>query len=241
MDRSSDTRSSAGTHYETLGVPMDAPLDVVRRAYRAHMRSLHPDSNRGSGAERLNLSRRLTQLSEAWRILSSADTRAEYDAGLVLSAEPLLPPPPAPQTARSRREAWVFGVRSQIVHLASRAGKSATQTLLLRDTRATRAEYDELVEELVARIAADTEARVRAARAAGAAPLDLGVAATLLGIRAVADELRRASSQHRTVIESMEADLLDRMWDVLAHELPITLTGALGGNPGVAKLLRSAG
>ena len=122
-----------------------------------------------------------------------------------------------------------------------RAGKSATQTLLLRDNRATRAEYDELVDGLVARIAADTEARVRAARAAGAAPLDLGVAATLLGVRAAADELRRASSQHRTVIESMEADLLDRMWDVLAHELPITLTSALGGNPGVAKQLRSTG
>lgn len=135
----------------------------------------------------------------------------------------------------------MFGVRAQIIHLTSRAGKSATQTLLLRPGRATRAEYDELVQDLVDRIAADTEARVRAARAAGAAPLDLGVAAALLGIRATADELRRSSTKHVTVVDSMEAELLDRMWDVLAHELTVSLTSALGGNPGISKMFRWAG
>lgn len=230
----------SGNHYDTLGVPADASLRIVRSAYRARMRALHPDATGVGNPD----TPRIAQLAEAWRVLGNPASRAEYDRELAryqsIPVAPLVPPPP-PQAARSRREAWVFGVRAQIIHLASRAGKSATQTLLLRSGRATRAEYEELVQDLVGRIAADTEARVRAARAAGASPLDLGVAATLLGIRAVADDLRRSATKRRTVIDSMEAELLDRMWDVLAHELPISLTSALGGNPGIAKIIRRAG
>lgn len=233
-------RTVSGTYYDTLGVPADAPVGVVRRAYRARMRALHPDATGVGNPD----TPRIAQLAEAWRVLGNPASRAEYDRELAryqsIPVAPLVPPPP-PQAARSRREAWVFGVRAQIIHLASRAGKSATQTLLLRSGRATRAEYEELVQDLVGRIAADTEARVRAARAAGASPLDLGVAATLLGIRAVADDLRRSATKRRTVIDSMEAELLDRMWDVLAHELPISLTSALGGNPEIAKIFRRAG
>ena len=234
----------SGSHYDVVGVPVDASIDVVRRAYRAKMRSLHPDSTGAVADTQL-----IAQLSNAWRVLGDPHRRATYDAQLatetplaaVDSAPGPVSPPPAPQAARSRREAWAFGVRAQIVHLSSRAGKSATQTLLLKSARAARAEYDELVDDLVGRIASDTEARVRAARAAGAAPLDLGVGATLLGIRAVADQLRRSAADRSTVIDVMEAELLDRMWDVLAHELPVGLTSALGGNPGVSKLLRQAG
>ncbi len=226
---------------------MDASFDVIRRAYRAKMRSLHPDSAGSDGNGQT-----IAQLSTAWRVLGDPAQRATYD--VQLEAEKLrqvtssqqshrapVPDQPAPQAARSRREAWVFGVRAQIVHLSSRAGKSATQTLLLKGRRAVRAEYDELVEDLVGRIASDAEARVRAARAAGVAPLDLGVGATLIGVRAVADQLRRSVAGHGTEIDIMEAELLDRMWDVLAHELPVGLTASLGGNPGVSKVLRQAG
>ena len=38
----------------------------------------------------------------------------------------------------------------------------------------------------------------------------------------------------------MAAELLDRMWDVLAHELPSQLTASLGGNPHVAQALGRA-
>lgn len=234
------------THYDALGIPVDASFEVVRRAYRARMRQLHPDS---SGVEDLD-THGIARLTSAWSVLRDPGRRRDYDDTLLTatatgSREPgpgrFVQPPPAPQAARSRREAWVLGVRAQIVHLSSRAGRSATQTLLLRNARAGRAEYDELVDELVQRIAMDTEARVRAARAAGAAPLDLGVGATLLGVRSVADQLRRSAAGHPTVIDVMEAELLDRMWDVLAHELPISLTSALGGNPGITRLLRAAG
>ncbi len=130
------------------------------------------------------------------------------------------------------------GVRAQISRLSAQAGKSATQTMLLRDSRGSRNDYERVVAALVDSISSDTEARVRAARAAGAAPLDLGAGATLLGIRAVADELRRNASRECTVEDVMAAELLDRMWDVLGHELPVSLTSALGGNPGIARHLQ---
>lgn len=227
----------APTHYEVLGVDPASTLDELRRAYRIRVRSLHPDA---TGAPASN-GQQLAAITRAWRILSDDARRRDYDDTLTMAAvagsRPIVPPPPAPQSTRSRREAWVLGVRAQIVRLASQAGRSATQTLLLRHPRGTRAAYGAVVERLVYDIAVDTEARVRAARAAGAAPLDLGVGATLIGIRAVADSLRRRAGDRLDNDQLMAAELLDRMWDVLAHELPVSLAGALGGNPDIARKL----
>ncbi len=125
----------------------------------------------------------------------------------------------------------------QIVRLSRLAGRSATQTLLLKHPRGTRSEYEQIVEHIVGGLARETEARVRAARAAGAAPLDLGVAATLVGIRALSANVRREAALGITEELMMTAELLDRMWDVLAHELTTTLTTSLGGNPHAARAL----
>jgi hypothetical protein len=97
--------------------------------------------------------------------------------------------------------------------------------------------YDSLLSLIVDDLVVDTEARVRAARAAGAAPLDLGVAATLIGVRTMADRIRRQASLGVSTELLMTAELLDRMWDVLAHELPTVLEVALGSNPNVARTL----
>ena len=174
-------------------------------------------------------------------VLSDSSRRAEYDESLAMIgvALPLVAqsptPQPPPAAGGSRRQAWVAGVQMQVVRLSRLAGRSSAQALLLKGPRAERAVYDELVEQIVGGLARETEARVRAARAAGAAPLDLGVASTLVGIRALADAVRRQSSLGVSPELLMTAELLDRMWDVLAHELPMTLTSALGGNPGVAR------
>ncbi len=92
---------------------------------------------------------------------------------------------------------------------------------------------DTIVEELLI----DTEARVRAARAAGTAPLDLGVASALIGLRSLADRLRRQSSLGISTDMVMAGHLLDRMWDVMAYELPTSLANRLGGNPAVSASL----
>ncbi len=215
--------------YELLDVPASCDLLTLRAAYRAKARELHPDVASG-GTESA-----MSAINDAWRVLSDPVRRADYDASLSAMAPtpPVVPPPPA--AAGGRRHAWVAGVQTQVIRLSSLAGRSSVQTLLLRAPRAERAVYDSIVEEIVRGLAQETEARVRSARAAGAAPLDLGVASTLVGIRALGDGVRRQSSLGLSPELMMTAELLDRMWDVLAHELPITLSNALGGNPGVAK------
>ncbi len=175
-------------------------------------------------------------LNDAWRVLSDPQRRGEYDE--ILGAAFTIPTPqPPPQSRRSRRDAWVAGVQAQVIRLSLLAGRSSVQTLLLRSPRAERAAYDAIVEMIVAELAEEIEARVRSARAAGTAPLDLGVAATLVGVRCLADRVRREASLGVTRELLMTAELLDRMWDVLAHELPISLNNSLGGNPQVARVL----
>lgn len=183
----------------------------------------------------------MVAINDAWRVLSDPSRRADYDESLdtvavadVVISQPATPQPP-PAAGGSRRQAWVAGVQMQVIRLSRLAGRSSVQTLLLKGPRAERAVYEEIVEQIVGGLARETEARVRAARAAGAAPLDLGVASTLVGIRALADAVRRQASLGVNAELLMTAELLDRMWDVLAHELPMTLTSSLGGNPGVAR------
>jgi hypothetical protein len=179
----------------------------------------------------------MAELNEAWRILSDAEQRKLYDEAVRPAKTPVATPQPAPQTQESRRRAWAIGVQGQIAKLSRLAGRSATQTLLIREPRAPRSHYEAVVEQLVIGLCEDTESRVRAARAAGATPLDLAVGATLVGVRTLADRIRRDASLGLTIETIMAAELLDRMWDVLAHELPVQLASALGGNPRVTRII----
>jgi curved DNA-binding protein CbpA len=225
------------TLYEVLGVEPKVSPEDLRAAYRAKARQSHPDLT-----QKPDSGHSMARVNDAWRILSDSDQRRLYDQTLRLKNPDVQPteifsPQPPPASASSRRNAWVAGVRAQIGRLASLAGRSATQTLLLHRPRATREIYDRLTDTLVTELMRDTEPRVRAARAAGTAPLDLGVAATLVGVRSLADQVRRDASHSVTPELMMTAELLDRMWDILAHELPSQLTTALGGNPAVASSL----
>ncbi len=239
---------AARSLYDVLGVTSSADGDTLRSAFRQRARVLHPDHG-GDATD-------MQELHEAWTVLSDPTRRAAYDRELERTAPSSRPgsttsttPPPtdAPTAARrpagsavrrtSRRQAWVAGVQAQIIRLSRLAGRSATQTMLIRGPRADRAGYEAVVADIVTALASDTEPRLRAARAAGAAPLDLGVAATLVGIRLEAERIRRETTTADDEV-LMRAELLDRMWDVLAHELPSGLTAQLGGNPDLARRLR---
>lgn len=227
------------TYYEILGVAPDCSFTELRKAYRRLAWERHPDV----AADAVPLA--MARVNEAWRVLSDSKRREEYDRTVIWRPTPsgdvFVRPqrrPSAPGSGPRRREAWVSGMQAQMARLARQAGRSATQTLLIRNPRGPRSDYELVVDDLVYLLSADAESRVRAARAAGTAPLDLGVAATLVGIRSVADSIRRQASLAVTRELLMQAELLDRMWDVLAHELPTPLTIALGGNPGVAKAVR---
>lgn len=238
--------------YDELGVPPTCSIDELRSAYRTKARALHPDvsNDPASGTK-------MAELNQAWHVLSDPSRRKLYDAEIGIGApsgdrwtdaasspgphssrqEPDPSPGASPNGRRSRRDAWVAGIQAQIARLSQLAGRSATQTLLLKNPRGQRSDYETVVELIVASLIEDTEPRVRAARAAGAAPLDLGVAATLIGIRTLADGVRRQSSLGVGQELMMTAELIDRMWDVLAHELTTTLEISLGGNPHVARAI----
>lgn len=239
------------TYYELFGVPPDCSFDDLRTAYRRLARERHPDV----AAPKPGLGT-MAELNEAWKVLSNEETRRRYDESVRVDVyqpgwAPFSPPQPpggghrrsggasSPATPGERRAAWAAGVRAQIARLSRLAGRSATQTMLIRHPRGPRSDYEVVVDEIVRKLADDVEPRVRAARAAGAAPLDLGVAATLVGIRSVADGVRRAASLETTTALLIEAELLDRMWDILAHELPVQLAAGLGGNPHVARAIDS--
>lgn len=227
------------TYYEILGVAPDCSFIDLRKAYRRLAWERHPDV-----ASQV-VPQAMARINEAWRVLSDTKRREEYDRRVTGRTTPSVDvfaraqrPASTPGSGARRRQAWVAGVQAQMARLARQAGRSATQTLLIRNPRGPRADYEAVVDGLVFLLSADAESRVRAARAAGTAPLDLGVAATLVGIRSVADSVRRQASLNVTRELLMQAELLDRMWDVLAHELPAPLTISLGGNPGVAKAVR---
>ena len=71
------------THYETLGVPADAPSEDLRRAYLHQARELHPDRavTRPAG-EAAHAARRMQEVNEAWRVLRDPIARAAYDHSL---------------------------------------------------------------------------------------------------------------------------------------------------------------
>lgn len=77
-------------HYETLGVPRDATVPQIRRAYLDAARRHHPDFHADADAPiRGEHARRMQLVNEAWGILGDPSLRARYDAGLGLGGGPL--------------------------------------------------------------------------------------------------------------------------------------------------------
>jgi hypothetical protein len=80
-----------------LGVAADAPWDAVRHAYRAQIRTHHPDRAGAAGAARA------ATIIEAYRVLDAA---RRSPAGPSAAAPPP-PPPPPPRPPRAGVETWV--------------------------------------------------------------------------------------------------------------------------------------
>jgi hypothetical protein len=241
------------TLYALLGAAPDASSDALRAAYRRRAAALHPDRAEGDTAAHAAM----VALNAAWAVLSDPDRRAGYDAQLVRArrgawtatapAPPRTastttvadPPPVRPRPGthpRLRREAWLNGVRVQVHRLGGQAGRSAALGLAVRRKGLPRVEYLEALDDVLAELVRDTDRRVRAARAAGAAPLDLGLVTGLVGLRAVADAVGRGEpalgdARRRRAV----AEMVDRMWDTMAYEVPREVERALGGNPHVSR------
>jgi len=61
-------------YYEILGVPKDAPKDVIKDAYRKLALQYHPDRNKSPEAEE-----KFKEISEAYAVLSDDGKRQQYD------------------------------------------------------------------------------------------------------------------------------------------------------------------
>ncbi len=61
-------------YYKTLGVPREATIDEIKKAYRKLARKYHPDVSKEPDAEA-----RMREVNEAYAVLSDAEKRAAYD------------------------------------------------------------------------------------------------------------------------------------------------------------------
>jgi hypothetical protein len=66
------------TYYDLFGVPADAPIEVIRRAYRSRAKRLHPDRASGDTAA-------MAMLNQAYETLRDPGRRRAYDASLMAS------------------------------------------------------------------------------------------------------------------------------------------------------------
>jgi len=61
-------------YYQALGVPRDAPVEEIKKAYRKLARKYHPDVSKEKDAEA-----RMKEVNEAYAVLSDPEKRAAYD------------------------------------------------------------------------------------------------------------------------------------------------------------------
>lgn len=62
-------------HYRTLGIPRDADLEAIKRAYRSQAKQAHPDARGGDDAW-------FSDLSDAYQTLKDSARRCEHDREL---------------------------------------------------------------------------------------------------------------------------------------------------------------
>jgi len=105
-------------YYQLLEIAPTAPADEVKRAFRVQIARYHPDKVQHLGPEFQSMAMdRATELTEAYRVLSDAGRRAEYDRAVAAGATAPppaaappsqdAPPPPGPAAPQPNAEAPV--------------------------------------------------------------------------------------------------------------------------------------
>lgn len=81
-------------YYQLLEIVQTAPADEVKRAFRLQIARYHPDKVQHLGLEFQSMAMdRATELTEAYRVLSNAGRRAEYDRAIATAEGQTVPPP----------------------------------------------------------------------------------------------------------------------------------------------------
>jgi len=86
-------------YYDLLEIPPTSSSEEIKRAFRVQIARYHPDKVQHLGREFQSMAAdRATELTEAYRILSDEERRADYDR---LRAGESAGPPPAPSASSS--------------------------------------------------------------------------------------------------------------------------------------------
>jgi curved DNA-binding protein CbpA len=81
------TARLAGSHYEVLGVPVDAPTQLIQNAFFALAKKWHPDRLRAELADLKGQATRVfARISEASQALTDPEARRAYDESLTAAA-----------------------------------------------------------------------------------------------------------------------------------------------------------
>ena len=225
------TKATNPSLYDLLGMPANRTQESLQRAYRRLAMLHHPD--RQSGDPSL-----MGQINEAWFVLSDPTRRSQYDqtlekASFTGNTQHRF----STRRKLGKKAAWFAGIRLQTLRLGDEAARSAAQALSVRHKTPKRT-YEELAASITQTLGHDTKKRIQQSRQAGAAPLDLALAAGLVGLNAYcAPFLRRSLREGVTESDVHRAQLIDRIWDNLAHGINRDVEIKLGGNPRALKLL----
>ena len=94
-------------YYELLEIAPEAPAEEIKRSFRAQIARYHPDKVQHLGKEFQSLAAdRAAELTEAYRILSDAGRRAEYDRAFAEAGATISPAASsAPVTAQHQGSA----------------------------------------------------------------------------------------------------------------------------------------
>jgi curved DNA-binding protein CbpA len=86
---------SQKTYYELLEIAPSATSEEIKRSFRLQIARYHPDKVQHLGKEFQDMAAgRAAELTEAYRILSDENRRAEYDRTIAAGAAPTAPQPP---------------------------------------------------------------------------------------------------------------------------------------------------
>ncbi|MEX3954161.1 J domain-containing protein [Paraburkholderia sp. EG287B] len=114
------------THYDNLKVARNAPLAVIKAAYRALSQQYHPDKNNSPDAKRI-----MQILNDAWAVLGDEEARTKYDRKLAAEEamaaeerEEALRKRQAEESARQRQETETLNPQAE---KAARRSQSAAK------------------------------------------------------------------------------------------------------------------
>lgn len=130
----------AKDYYQILGVPQNASGEEIKKAYRSLAKKHHPDAN----PEDAGAGEQFKEISEAYTILSDADSRRKYDQlrrfGGLGGFRPGTGPAPGPEAGRSFRFEDLGGI-GDIFSSIFDFGKRGTGDRKPRSARGRDVEY----------------------------------------------------------------------------------------------------